>query len=281
MKCTKCGAEIKEGTQFCSSCGAPVNPQTTENTSNNEATNIFEPQDNQNTSAPIFDSASSGPVNNANVQMPYNNANIQTNIPTTPNNTNKKTPWALIVGVVVLAIVIVAVFVGISISKEDNNSNNTSANTSENTESNKQGTKGDTKTVTYSDFTFTVPEDYTATPSSSQLLITGGYDLAEAVIYQSGTTYDTLASMKDKIIDLLKTQQSSSSYDFTSAVTTEATYGGKRFLVTSGIKQGTTDLDITYGEAEGGVFVVSIARTSGNITESDRTNLYSIVASAK
>ena len=81
--------------------------------------------------------------------------------------------------------------------------------------------------------------------------------------------------MKDQIVSLLQAQENSESYDFTNAVTTEKTYDGTRFLITSGIKQGTIDLDIAYAETDGGVFVVSIAKTGGLINEADRDELYS------
>ena len=88
--------------------------------------------------------------------------------------------------------------------------------------------------------------------------------------------------MKDQIVDLLKAQESSQSqgYDFTNAVTEEKIYGGKQFLITSGIKQGTIDLDITYAEADDGVFIISIAKTDGNIEDSERDELYSIISTA-
>lgn len=212
---------------------------------------------------------------------PVNNENTQTNNQPVQNN-KQKTPWGLIIGVVVLALVIVTVFVGISLSKEEES---TKENNEEKTQVEEQEPQeAETKTVTYSDYTFEVPGDLITSSTSSQLLIMDAENtIAEAVIYQSGTDYSTLASMKDQLIDLLKSQETSQSqnYDFTNAITTEKTYGNKKFLVTSGVAQDTIDLDITYAEADGGVFIISIAKTDGKITEADRDMLYQIVANAK
>ena len=310
MKCTKCGSEIQEGASFCTVCGMPVMGQTSSMTNNqndmtsnvqnntinssNEVPNLFDNQESGNTQ--MYTQAQNSSLNYqnsmANNQNNFNGQNNMMNSQPTYNNmannnqNGKKTPVGLIVGVVVAAIIIIAIFVGISMFKNDDTTNNdtpdtnTQTNVDENNEEQDQ-TKEDTQTVTYGDYNFIVPADFNATPSTSQLLITSSdSSLAEAIIYQSGTGYDTLASMKDQIISLLQAQESSSSYDFTNAVTTEKTYDGTRFLITSGIKQGTIDLDITYAETDGGVFVVSIAKTGGSINESDREQLYTIVASA-
>ena len=310
MKCTKCGSEIQEGASFCTVCGMPVMGQTSSMTNNqndmtsnvqnntinssNEVPNLFDNQESGNTQ--MYTQAQNSSLNYqnsmANNQNNFNGQNNMMNSQPTYNNmannnqNGKKTPVGLIVGVVVAAIIIIAIFVGISMFKNDDTTNNdtpdtnTQTNVDENNEEQDQ-TKEDTQTVTYGDYNFIVPADFNATPSTSQLLITSSdNNLAEAIIYQSGTGYDTLASMKDQIISLLQAQESSSSYDFTNAVTTEKTYDGTRFLITSGIKQGTIDLDITYAETDGGVFVVSIAKTGGSINESDREQLYTIVASA-
>ena len=310
MKCTKCGSEIQEGASFCTVCGMPGMGQTSTMTNNqndmtsnvqnntinssNEVPNLFDNQESGNTQMYTQTQNSSlnyqnsmannqnnfnGQNNMMNSQPPYNNmANNHQN--------GKKTPVGLIVGVIVAAVIIIAIFVGISMFKNDETTNNDTPDT--NTQTNVDGNNGgqdqteeDTQTVTYGDYNFIVPADFNVTPSTSQLLITSSdSSLAEAIIYQSGTGYDTLASMKDQIISLLQAQESSSPYDFTNAVTTEKTYDGTRFLITSGIKQGTIDLDITYAETDGGVFVVSIAKTGGSINESDREQLYTIVASA-
>lgn len=304
MKCTKCGSEIREGASFCTACGMPVmnqnssmndsqnnmttNDQNNTVNSSNEVPNLFDNQESENTQMNtqpqnnMINNQGTMPNNNFNPQnnmmnnqVPYNNA--------VNNQNGKKTPVGLIIGVIVAAVVIIAVFVGLSMAK-DNNSNNDTPNTNTQTDvdkNDKQDKEENPQTVTYSDYNFTVPADFNATPSTSQLLITSSdNNLAEAIIYQSGTGYDTLSSMKDQVVSLLQAQENSESYDFTNAVTTEKTYDGTRFLITSGIKQGTIDLDITYAETDGGVFVVSIAKTGGSINETDRQELYSIVASA-
>ena len=245
MKCPNCGAQLNEGVSFCTYCG----------------TQITGVQNNVN-------------QNNMPNQGPNNMQNLN-------NPNNKKTPWGLIIGAIVLAVIIIAIFVGISMSKEENDTPNKSndKNINETNETKEE----ETKTVTYDDFTFDVPSGFNATPSSSQLLITNDNNtVASAIIYQSGTGYDTLSSMKDQIITLLKAQEASQSqnYDFTNATTEEKTYNGTRFLITKGITQGSIELDITYAEAPDGVFVVSIAKNSGIITNSDRDTLYSIVATA-
>lgn len=255
MKCTKCGAEINENSKFCVNCGTPVMTQTVG----------MQPNE---------------PINNFQQPTPMPNTYVTNNVPN-----GKKTPWGLIVGSAILAIVIIAVFVGISMSKEEDNKTNND-NQVVDTEKDKQEEDTPTEeseTVTYSDFSFTIPSGFNATSSSSQLLITNDENtLASAIIYQTGTSYDTLVSMKDQVINVLKSQETSQSegYDFTNAITEEMTFDGTHFLVTSGVKQGTIDLDITYAEAKDGVFVVSIAKTSGNITDSERETLYSIVASS-
>lgn len=307
MKCTKCGSEIKEGASFCSVCGTPIISQNSNianqnNTVNNsdEVPSLFENENDgntqinsqtQNTVINNQDISSNG-LNNQN-GMQNNSFNPQNNMMTNQppynnmvnnNQNSKKTPVGLIVGVIVAAVVIIAIFVGLSIIKDDNNSNNDTPSTNTQTETDKNDElekKEEPQTVTYSDYSFVVPADFNASPSTSQLLITSAdNNIAEAIIYQSGTGYDTLASMKDQIVSLLQAQENSESYDFTNAVTTEKTYDGTRFLITSGIKQGTIDLDIAYAETDGGVFVVSIAKTGGLINEADRDELYSIVASA-
>ena len=273
MKCPKCGADIKEDASFCTSCGMPV---TNMNTQVNE-----ESQNNIN--------------QNPNVQM-TNNLNQMPNIQGVnqgmPNGqypnygmNNKKSPVPIIIAAIVGVILIIGIFAAIMFLKVEDNTQ-TETNTVEENNDNKnkveEPKEEETKTVEYEGFTFTIPSDFAATPSTSQLLITSGINLASAIIYQSGTTYDTLSSMKDQVISVLEAQEASDSqgYDFSNAVTEEKTYDGTRFLITKGIKQGDIDLDMTYAETKDGVFVVSIAKTNGDIEEEDRDTFYSIVASA-
>ena len=262
MKCPKCGAEINEGASFCNYCGYPVAQANTQNVTSQTANT-----NNMNS------------VNISQNSMPnqYQNPSGMNNVPN-----KKKTPWGLIIGVIVLAVAIIAVFVGISMSKEDSNTNdNNEANTSENTDNNSAQEEGEETTVQYEDYTFTIPAGFSASSTSSQLLVTkNDGTIISAIIYQSGTGYDTLASRKDSVISLLESQETFQNYDFTNAVTEEKTYDGTRFLITSGVTQSTIDLDITYAEAPDGVFVVSIGKTNGTINESDRQTLYSVVASA-
>ena len=249
MKCPRCGSEINEGALFCTSCGMQIVQNETE-------------KDN----------------------------NSQINVPNTNSKKNQvngnKTPWALIIAVIIMAVVVVAIFVGVNMSREEASNKNKEENTTvenNNQEKNETPKEENSKTVDYNNFTFTIPEKYIATPSESQLLVLSSDGLlAEAVIYQTGTPYSTLSSMKNQIVDLLKSQDTSQSegYDFTNAVTEEKNYDGTKFLITSGIKQGEIDLDITYAETDNGVFVISIAKTNGSITENEREELYSIVASA-
>ncbi len=249
MKCPRCGSEINEGALFCTSCGMQIVQNETE-------------KDN----------------------------NSQINVPNTNSKKNQvngnKTPWALIIAVIIMAVVVVAIFVGVNMSREEASNKNKEENTTvenNNQEKNETPKEENSKTVDYNNFTFTIPEKYIATPSESQLLVLSSDGLlAEAIIYQTGTPYSTLSSMKNQIVDLLKSQDTSQSegYDFTNAVTEEKTYDGTKFLITSGIKQGEIDLDITYAETDNGVFVISIAKTNGNITDTEREELYSIVASA-
>lgn len=249
MKCPKCGSQIGEGASFCTMCGMQIVQNETE-------------KDN----------------------------NSQINVPNTNSKKNQvngnKTPWALIIAVIIMAGVVVAIFVGVNMSREEASNKNKEENTTvenNNQEKNETPKEENSKTVDYNNFTFTIPEKYIATPSESQLLVLSSDGLlAEAVIYQTGTPYSTLSSMKNHIVDLLKSQDTSQSegYDFTNAVTEEKTYDGTKFLITSGIKQGEIDLDITYAETDNGVFVISIAKTNGSFTENEREELYSIVASA-
>ena len=274
MKCPKCGAEINEGASFCTYCGSPLNQA---NQVNTQISNDQPPVTQNNMMNNQVNNMSQNNIPNQN-SNPYNMY--------APNN--KKTPWGLIIGAIVLAIVIVVVFALIIMSKNDNSNaetNEDKTNTQETTENkqNSETTDEDYETVTYDNFTFEVPSDFTASSSSSQLLILNDDStLASAVIYQSGTDFESLVAAKDHIISLLESQEASKTqnYDFTNAVTEEKTYDGTRFLITSNIKQGTTDLDITYAETKDGVFVVSIAKNSGTITESERDDIYSIIASA-
>ena len=249
MKCPRCGSEINEGALFCTSCGMQIVQNETEKDNNSQIN-----------------------VPNTNSKKHQVNGN--------------KTPWALIIAVIIMAVVVVAIFVGVNMSREEASNKNKEENTTvenNNQEKNETPKEENSKTVDYNNFTFTIPEKYIATPSESQLLVLSSDGLlAEAIIYQTGTPYSTLSSMKNQIVDLLKSQDTSQSegYDFTNAVTEEKTYDGTKFLITSGIKQGEIDLDITYAETDNGVFVISIAKTNGNITDTEREELYSIVASA-
>ena len=254
MKCPKCNSEIMEGASFCTYCGMRIIQNDEQNT-NPEVNNVIN------------------------------------NTVSKKNSSSSNTPWGLIIGVIIVTIIVIAVFVGIIMLREDNKENNVTENNNKennviennNKEKNETPKEENYKTVDYDDFTFTVPEKYIATPSESQLLILSeDGSLAEAVIYQTGTPYSTLSSMKNQIIDLLKAQDTSQSegYDFTNATTEEKIYNGSKFLITKGIKQGEIELDISYGETQNGVFVISIAKTKGSITDAEREDLYSIVATA-
>ena len=259
MKCTKCGSEIKEGASFCSACGMPVM-----NTSDSSISNNNPQIDNMNNQ------------NGQSINQTIQPSNIN------GMNNQKKTPVGLIVGIIILVIIIIAGILFIGMEKEDNTKEKEN-NNSEVEKKEETPKKEEFEKVTYEDYTFSVPSEYSATASTSQLLIINNDNtLAEAVIFQSGTGYDTLASVKDQIIGILQSQDTSQdqNYDFTNAKTEEKTYDGTRFLITRGIAQGTTDLDIAYAETDKGVFVVSIAKTNGAITETEREDLYTIVASA-
>ena len=243
MKCTKCGSEIQDNASFCTFCGMPV----MKNNQNNEM----------------------------NIQSQNTNNMI--------NNTPKKSnPWPMIIITIVVAIIIVAIFAGIIIYKNDSDKTVPIENTQEKTEETPKE-EVETKTVDFLDYKFTIPSNYTVSNSSSELLLTDmGSGLAAAIIYEDSVTYDTLVTLKDQIISILEDVEanSSESYDFSNAYTEEKTYNGTRFLITSGITQESLVLDLTYAETDNGVFLVSIAKANADITDDERDEIYSAVASA-
>ena len=87
MKCPKCGSQIGEGASFCTMCGMQIVKNETE-------------KDN----------------------------NSQINVPNTNSKKNQvngnKTPWALIIAVIIMAVVVVAIFVGVNMSREEASNKN-------------------------------------------------------------------------------------------------------------------------------------------------------------
>ena len=253
-----------------------MSSQTTNNLFNNQAdmSNNFASQTDMINNQNGFNSQ----ANMNNVQPPYNN--MVNNMPA-----KKKPPIGLIIGIIVVVIAVIAVLIGISMFNKDDTNNNDTSRTNTQTDINEDNNDAEqleeeVQTVTYGNYIFTIPADFTATQSNNQLFISSNdYSLNIALTFQTGTSYDALASAKDQLVSLLETQEGSTAFDFTNAITTENTYEGTRFLITSGIKQGSLDLDITYAETDGGVFVVSLTK-NGTLTERNRQELYSIVASA-
>ena len=85
--------------------------------------------------------------------------------------------------------------------------------------------------------------------------------------------------MKNSLINIFK-KNNNNSVDFTSATIIEKKYNGTNFLITKDIKKGKSVAELTYVEANNGVFLVSLAKQNENITDSDRTLYYPIIASA-
>lgn len=263
MECPKCGSQIKEGERFCSNCGSPIN-----NIQNNNQIN-FNSQANQ--------------LNQNDSQIQYNNNQLN-NV-----SNHKKIPTKLIL-ILVIIIVIISIFIGIKILtnnetyKENTNTDNKADITVENennTDNKVENTvENENNIVTYSGFNFKIPKELDATPSEDGILITNN-DISIAVVieYQSNTQYKNLTRMKNSLISIFK-QNSDDSFDYTNASTIESNYNGTRFLITKDIKKGENIAEVSCAETNNGVFLVSIVKQNGNITDNERILYYTIVASA-
>lgn len=300
MKCPNCGSEIKDNMIFCSNCGSRINRHVNSIQSN-------QPVPNQETNPQM----QSQPVSNQEInpqtpnQSQTTNENIITNQPisNTPiipqsenlSNTNKtshKKPWPIIILIIIIIIAILTVSSILKVNdthKDNKEKTNTEIENNINnqettTENNTNNTENENSNiVTYSGFNFKIPKELDATPSEEGLLITDkDINIAVVIKYFNNQKYSDYSRMKNSIISVLKqaAAQNNKPLDFTNATTIESNYNGTKFLITKDAKMNGVPTDMTYAEANNGVFVITIAKQNGEITDSDRTLYYTIVANA-
>ena len=212
------------------------------------------------------------PINN--IQNDFNSKNKYNNTKKKQALNHKKIPTKLII---ITIIIIITIFIAINIIKhnesyqKNNNSNNIEDIIVENE---------NTNTVTYNGFNFKIPKELTSTPSEDGLLIINNdKSIAMVIKYDNSAEYTNYTQMKNSLINIFK-KNNNNSVDFTSATIIEKKYNGTNFLITKDIKKGKSVAELTYVEANNGVFLVSLAKQNENITDSDRTLYYPIIASA-
>lgn len=252
MKCTNCNSPITKYSSYCSNCGMVIekNEENNEKKENKENTNNKSIYFNVNT-------------NNPKINSPKKSKNI-----------------AIIICAIttILIVSFIILFTFIIINEEDEDHYEDKFNTSEEIE--EEATQ-DIEEVEYKDFVFKIPSELTSSSSEYQLTISDYKNgLISMVIYQEGKSFDSIRMMKNSIIDLLKVQGQAKDFDLTNAVTEEATYGNMDFVITSGLKQGSNYADIAYAGDENGVFIISLVKTQGEITENDRNEIYSVISTA-
>lgn len=244
MKCTNCGEELKTDDKYCTNCGH----QTEEKKEISQDNTISQ-----------FDSQ------------------------------RKKSNTGLIVGLIALGIIaVISVLAVIGMKTEKGQESPSTQNTpttqeTQNTDNTDVSNSKTSKTVDFNGYTFNVPADCTASATGNQLFIYGPSSKWVAVVMMQQGSYDTLVAMKEQIKTALSAQEGAENYDINSAITEEKNYGGKSFLITSNIKSGTYNLDISYGKADdSNVYVISVTKSnSTSITEEERNEIYSIVASGQ
>lgn len=302
MKCPNCGSEIKDNMIFCSNCGSRINRHVNSIQSN-------QPVPNQETNPQM----QSQPVSNQEInpqtlnKSQVTNENIITNQPISntpiipqsenPLNTNKpshKKPWPIIILIIIIIIAILTVSSILKVNdthKDNKEKTNTEIENNINnqettTENNTNNTENENSNiVTYSGFNFKIPKELDATPSEEGLLI-ADKDISIAVVisYNSEQKYSNYSRIKNSLISVFKQnaiQNNKNLVDFTNAKTIESNYNGTKFLITKDAKTTVgTSVELTYSEAEGGVFFITINKQNGEITDSDRTLYYTIVANA-
>ena len=180
MYCSKCGNLINPGEKFCGNCGQAVNAAPVEpvvdnnvNTINGESIAPQAPVINNEVVTPVAPISveqtpvvtpqpAPAPVSQpvVNPQPTYNNVNN--------NNNNKKNNSSVII---VIAVIIIAILVGCLVfvlnRKDDDNEpkpadNNTSVNDNTNTNTNNQVSDNSSNTLSFKDYTFTIPTGYMA-----------------------------------------------------------------------------------------------------------------------
>ena len=187
-------------------------------------------------------------------------------------------PW-IIVGIVLF--LMLAAFIGIIIYfiKYDEEHPTETYDTNEQTDKRE---KVQNTQVDFKGYTFTVPSELATNTTDNQLFIYGKNNEWVGVVMMQEAKYETLVSAKDQIKTILANQSESETYDTSNAFTEEKEYGGKKFLITKNIKSGIYYLDISYGKAdENNIYVISLTKSDGTeLDETDRTMIYSIIASA-
>ena len=241
MNCQKCGNPIKEGSQFCTNCGAKVNDAPTGEMNNQAGATPFPMPNNNPAPMPTPQPAPTpGPA-------PMNNT---PSYPTMNNNSSSNNGILYaIIGILVIALIGVAVF--FIFFKKDNSSSSSTSNGGTVAQS--------TYAVSYSGFTFNVPTDLKAQATSEALIITNSTETAAAMIKNIGQGNYSLLVANKASIPAVYQQQGGIVKNVE-----EKTYSGKSYLQFELTVNGETGL-VAYAENSSNIFVIAIQNTSNTL----------------
>lgn len=137
------------------------------------------------------------------------------------------------------------------------------------------------KKVEYNNYTFIATKDTKVEIKEKQLLLS--YDnnsWGASIQYEESADYDTLLNKKDELKEMLSLQMGNT-YDFSNVVIEEKSYNNMNFIIITNIKQNELPLELAYGKSDTGVFVISISKEKGTITETEREKIYTLVSTAE